>query len=103
MAELKKITKVIKKIDPEAPHHCSLVIDATVGQNALNQVKTFQEAVGVDGLILTKLDGSAKGGVVVSLAEAFKLPIHALGVGEKASDLQAFEAEDFAKSLVAIS
>lgn len=102
MAELEKINRVIKKVDDKAPHHCLLVLDATVGQNAHNQVETFQKMVGVDGLICTKLDGSAKGGVLVALAEKFKLPIHAIGVGESAEDLKSFEAKEFARSLMGL-
>ncbi len=100
MEELKKITRVIQKQDPTAPHATLLVLDATVGQNALSQVKTFQEMVGVSGLIMTKLDGTAKGGILVALAEQFKLPVHALGVGEKSDDLQAFTAEEYVVSLI---
>ena len=100
MEELKKITRVIQKQDPTAPHATLLVLDATVGQNALSQVKTFQEMVGVSGLIMTKLDGTAKGGILIALAERFKLPVHALGVGEKSDDLQSFTAEDYIDSLM---
>ena len=102
MEELKKITRVIQKQDPMAPHATLLVLDATVGQNALSQVKTFQEMIGVTGLIMTKLDGTAKGGILVALAEKFKLPIHALGVGEKSDDLQSFTSEDYINSLMGI-
>ncbi len=100
MAELGKITKVIKKLLPEAPHAVLQVLDATTGQNALAQVKAFKDVAGVTGLVVTKLDGTAKAGIVVALAEQFKLPIHAIGVGEGAEDLQAFKAEDFARALV---
>ena len=100
MAELQKITKVIRKLVPDAPHHVIQVLDATTGQNALAQVKAFREVAGVTGLVVTKLDGTAKAGVVVALATEFKLPIHAIGVGEGADDLQSFEAADFAKALV---
>lgn len=102
MAELQKIRKVLKKIDSMAPHTCLLILDATIGQNAHQQVDTFKEMTGVSGLIMTKLDGSAKGGVVVSLAEKYKLPVHALGVGESSEDLQAFKADDFSKGLLGI-
>ncbi len=102
MAELQKITKVIRKLLPEAPHHVVQVLDATTGQNALAQVKAFREVAGVTGLVVTKLDGTAKAGVVVALAQEFKLPIHAVGVGEGAEDLQSFEAADFAKAMVAV-
>ena len=100
MAELTKITKVIRKVIPDAPHQVIQVLDATTGQNALAQVKAFREVAGVTGLVVTKLDGTAKAGIVVALAEQFKLPIHAIGVGEGAEDLQAFSAEDFARALV---
>lgn len=99
MAELSKITKVIKKLDEQAPHAVIQVLDATTGQNALAQVKAFREVAGVTGLIVTKLDGTAKAGIVVALAEQFKLPIHAIGVGESAEDLQPFSAQDFADAL----
>ena len=102
MEELKKIIRVLKKIDHSAPHSCLLVLDATVGQNAHSQLETFAEMVNVTGLILTKIDGSAKGGVLVSLAQKFDLPVHAIGVGEELNDLQAFNAEDFASSLVGL-
>ncbi len=100
MAELSKITKVIKKLIPDAPHAVLQVLDATTGQNALAQVKAFREVAGVTGLVVTKLDGTAKAGIVVALAEQFKLPIHAIGVGEGAEDLQPFSAEEFAAALV---
>ena len=103
MAELSKITKVIRKLIPEAPHAVIQVLDATTGQNALAQVKAFKEVAGVTGLIVTKLDGTAKAGIVLALAEQFKLPIHAIGVGEGAEDLQPFEAKDFADALVGIA
>ena len=102
MAELSKIRKVIGKLLPEAPHVVLQVLDATTGQNALLQAKAFREVAGVTGLIVTKLDGTAKAGIVVALAEQFKLPIHAIGVGEGAEDLQPFAADDFAKALVGI-
>ena len=102
MAELVKIVRVIKKADATAPHSVLLVMDATVGQNAHSQVETFKEMVDVSGLIVTKLDGSAKGGVVVALAEKFALPVHADGVGEKLDDMHPFEARDFARSLMGL-
>jgi fused signal recognition particle receptor len=102
MQELAKVVRVIKKLDETAPHATLLVLDATTGQNAHAQVEVFSEIAQVTGLVVTKLDGSAKGGVVVALADRFKLPIHAIGVGEGAEDLQPFNAEDFAKSLVGI-
>lgn len=102
MQELAKIVRVIKKLDPSAPHATILTLDATTGQNAHAQVETFRELAQVTGLIVTKLDGSAKGGVLVALADRFGLPIHAIGVGESAADLQPFSAEDFARSLVGL-
>ena len=102
MAELEKIVRVIKKQDPTAPHDCLLVMDATIGQNAHAQVEVFKEMVNVSGLVLTKLDGSAKGGVVVALAEKFGLPVVAIGVGEKAEDMRPFEADAFARSLLGL-
>ena len=100
MEELRKIIRVIRKVDATAPHSVLLVLDATTGQNALQQVRMFKEMVDVSGLVVTKLDGSARGGVVVALAEAFGLPVHAVGVGEQAGDLRAFDATDFARGLV---
>ena len=102
MQELQKILRVLTKIDEEAPHTVLQVLDGTTGQNALSQVQAFQEMVGVTGLVVTKLDGTAKGGVIVALAEKFELPIHAIGVGESIDDLQPFEADDFAKSVVGL-
>ncbi len=103
MDELKKINKVIKKQMPDAPHETILVLDATVGQNALMQVKTFQEIVGISGLIMTKLDGTAKGGILIALAQQFKLPVYALGIGENVDDLRSFSAEDYVHSLLGVS
>lgn len=102
MAELAKIIRVLKKLDPEAPHSSILVLDATIGQNALAQAETFKKIANITGLIVTKLDGTAKGGVLVSLAEKFQLPIHAIGVGEGIEDLKPFEPQAFANSLVGI-
>lgn len=102
MAELKKMERVLKKIDASAPHDCILVLDATVGQNAHSQVEVFREMVNVTGLIVTKVDGSAKGGVVVALAERFGLPVYAIGVGEGMEDMRAFEARTFARSLLGL-
>jgi len=102
MAELQKIIRVLKKLDPEAPHDCLLVLDATTGQNAHAQVETFKQLVQITGLIVTKLDGSARGGVLVALAERFGLPVHAIGVGESAEDLRPFAARDFARSLMGL-
>ena len=102
MEELAKIIRVIRKIDSLSPHHCLLTLDATTGQNALSQVEIFKEMAEISGLIVTKLDGSAKGGILLSLAEKFGLPVHAIGVGEKIEDLQSFEAQEFAKSLMGV-
>ena len=103
MDELAKIVRVIRKLDESAPHDSVIVLDGTVGQNALSQVKAFQQAADVSGLIVTKLDGSAKGGVVVALAEEFGLPVHAVGVGEGADDLQPFNAQEFANALTGVT
>jgi fused signal recognition particle receptor len=100
MAELEKIVRVLRKQDETAPHDCVLVLDATTGQNALSQVQTFKELVNVTGLIVTKLDGTARGGILVSLADRFGLPVHAVGVGEKAEDMRPFTAQDFARGLL---
>lgn len=101
MDELKKIARVVKKLDPSAPHETLLVLDATIGQNALNQTQEFKEAVEISGLVLTKLDGTAKGGVVFALAKQHNLPIRFIGVGEKIDDLKPFEAETFVQALLA--
>ena len=102
MDELGKIVRVLKKVDPEAPHDVVLVLDATTGQNAHNQVEVFKNMVSLTGLIVTKLDGTAKGGVVVALARRFGLPIHAIGVGEAIDDLRSFEAAAFARALLGL-
>lgn len=102
MEELEKIVRVLKKADPSAPHTVLLVLDATTGQNAADQVKVFQEIIGINALIVTKLDGTAKGGIIVSLSKQFGIPIVALGVGETADDLKPFNAIDFAKGLLDI-
>ncbi|MBS7792208.1 signal recognition particle-docking protein FtsY [Roseococcus sp. SDR] len=102
MEELRKVVRVLKRDDATIPHDTLLVLDATTGQNAVSQVRVFKEMVDVTGLVVTKLDGSAKGGVVVALAQEFALPVHAVGVGEKAADLRPFEARDFARSLVGL-
>jgi fused signal recognition particle receptor len=102
MAELQKIVRVLKKIDPAAPHAVLLVLDATVGQNAHAQAETFRDMIGVTGIVMTKLDGTARGGVLVSLAEKYGIPVHYIGVGESADDLRPFEAEAFARSLVGL-
>lgn len=100
MEELHKINRVIKKIDASAPHENIIILDATNGQNAKNQLETFDKIVGISGIIITKLDGTAKGGILVALAEEFKKPIYAIGIGEKIEDLQEFSAKEFAKHLV---
>ncbi|MDE2580263.1 MAG: signal recognition particle-docking protein FtsY [Rhodospirillales bacterium] len=102
MEELTKVVRVMRKRDPTAPHSVLLVLDATTGQNAVQQVKVFKEMVAVTGLIVTKLDGSARGGIVVALAETFGLPVHAVGVGERAGDLRPFDATEFARGLVGL-
>jgi len=99
MEELAKIVRVIRKKDPDAPHNTLLVLDASTGQNAVGQVETFRKIADVTGLVMTKLDGTAKGGVLVALADRFGLPIHAIGVGENIEDLQAFDPDDFARAL----
>jgi len=103
MAELEKIIRVIKKVDDTAPHTTLLVMDSTIGQNAHSQVETFKEMVNVSGLVMTKLDGSARGGVVIGLAEKFALPVHAVGVGEGIDDLRPFEARAFARALMGLA
>ncbi|MBC6416286.1 MAG: signal recognition particle-docking protein FtsY [Rhodospirillales bacterium] len=100
MDELAKIQRVLKKQDPDAPHDILLVLDATTGQNAIPQVQIFKDLVSVTGLVVTKLDGSAKGGILIALAERFGLPIHAIGVGEGAEDLKPFDAKSFSRSLM---
>lgn len=102
MAELQKIVRVMKKVDPAAPHTVLLVLDATVGQNAHAQAEIFREMIGVTGIVMTKLDGTARGGVLVSLAEKYGIPIHAIGVGETADDLRPFDPREFARSLVGL-
>ena len=99
MDELAKIVRVLKKLEPEAPHGVLLVLDATTGQNALNQVELFQQVAGVTGLVVTKLDGTARGGILVAIAARFGLPVHAIGVGEGIDDLESFDAEDFARAI----
>ncbi len=99
MAELEKIVRVIRKLDPTAPHAVLLILDATTGQNAISQVEAFKAAVPVTGLVMTKLDGTAKGGILVALAARFQLPIHFIGIGEGEDDLQTFDADQFARAL----
>jgi len=100
MEEYKKIANVTKKIDPKAPHEVILVLDATSGQNVINQVEEFNKIIPITGLVMTKLDGTAKGGILIAIAKKYKLPIIALGLGEKEDDLQIFEAEKFANSFI---
>lgn len=102
MEELAKIVRVLRKVDPTAPHNTLLVLDATTGQNAVTQVEIFRKIADVSGLVMTKLDGTAKGGVLVALADKFGLPIHAIGVGEQIDDLAPFDPDDFARALVGI-
>jgi fused signal recognition particle receptor len=102
MEELAKIVRVIRKVDPSAPHNTLLVLDATTGQNAVMQVEIFRKIADVSGLVMTKLDGTAKGGVLVSLADKFGLPIHAIGVGEQIDDLSPFDPQEFARALVGL-
>jgi fused signal recognition particle receptor len=102
MGELEKIVRVIRKVEPAAPHAVLLVLDATVGQNALSQVETFGKTSGVTGLVMTKLDGSARGGILVAIATKFGLPVHFIGVGEGIDDLNDFTARDFARALVGL-
>lgn len=101
MEELKKVNRVVKKLDPDAPHETMLVIDGGTGQNALAQAREFHEAIGVTGITLTKLDGSAKGGILFALAERMRLPIRYIGVGEQVEDLGVFDAGEFVKALLA--
>jgi len=103
MEEYKKIANVTKKIDPEAPHDVILVLDATSGQNIINQVEEFNKIIPITGLIMTKLDGTAKGGILLAIAKRYKLPIIALGLGEKEDDLQIFSAEKFAEAFIQIN
>jgi len=102
MEELEKIVRVMKKVDPTAPHAVLLVLDATVGQNALSQVEVFQKVAGVTGLAMTKLDGTARGGILVAIAQKFSLPVHFIGVGEGVDDLAPFSAKDFARAVAGV-
>ena len=102
MNELEKVVRVIKKVDASAPHAVLLVLDATVGQNALSQVEAFHRIAGVTGLVMTKLDGTARGGILVALSQKYKLPVHFIGVGEGVDDLAPFTAPDFAKAIAGI-
>ena len=102
MAELEKIIRVIRKLDPTAPHSVLLTLDATTGQNALQQVDIFGKRAGVTGLVMTKLDGTARGGILVAIADRYHLPVHFIGIGESVDDLEPFAAEDFAKALAGL-
>jgi fused signal recognition particle receptor len=102
MDELEKMVRVMKKVDPTAPHAVLLVLDATVGQNALSQVEVFRSVAGVTGLVMTKLDGTARGGILVAIADKYRLPVHFIGVGEGVEDLAPFEAKDFARAVAGI-
>ena len=102
MVELQKIVRVMKKVDPAAPHAVLLVLDATVGQNALSQVEVFRDIAGVSGLVMTKLDGTARGGILVAIAAKYGLPVHFIGVGEGIDDLAPFSAKDFARAITGI-
>ena len=102
MTELEKIIRVMKKVDESAPHAVLLVLDATVGQNAISQVEAFSKTAGVTGLVMTKLDGTARGGILVAIAEKFEMPVHFIGVGEGVDDLQPFTARDFARAMAGL-
>ena len=102
MNELEKVVRVMRKVDATAPHAVLLVLDATVGQNALSQVEAFHRVAGVTGLVMTKLDGTARGGILVALAQKYKLPVHFIGVGEGVDDLSPFTAGDFARAIAGI-
>ena len=102
MTELKKIKRVLNKCDPEAPHEILMVLDATLGQNALNQVKQFKEAIDITGIVITKLDGTAKGGIIFAIAKATKIPIRFIGIGEGIEDLRPFDADEFVNALFAV-
>jgi fused signal recognition particle receptor len=99
MEELEKVVRVLKKLDPGAPHSVLLVLDATTGQNAVSQVEVFAKSAGVTGLVMTKLDGTARGGILVAISAKHKLPVHAIGVGEGVDDLQPFDAGEFARAI----
>ncbi len=102
MAELEKVIRVIKKIDPDAPHDVLLTLDATTGQNALSQVDVFGKTAGVTGLVMTKLDGTAKGGILVAIAKKYQIPVHLIGVGEAVDDLEAFDPQSFARAIAGL-
>jgi fused signal recognition particle receptor len=101
MDELEKVIRVLRKLDPTAPHDCVLVLDATTGQNALSQVEVFREKAGVSGVVMTKLDGTARGGILVAIAAKHRIPVHAIGVGEGVDDLQPFDPKEFARAIAA--
>ena len=103
MAELEKVIRVMRKLDPEAPHAALLVLDATTGQNAVNQVEIFGKVAGITGLVVTKLDGTARGGILVAIARKFGLPVHMIGVGEGIDDLQTFSAEAYARAITGVA
>jgi len=103
MAELEKVIRVIRKLDPETPHATLLVLDATTGQNAVNQVEIFGQVAGITGLVMTKLDGTARGGILVAIARKFGLPVHLIGIGEGIDDLQPFDAEAYARAITGAS
>lgn len=102
MAELEKVIRVIRKVDPQAPHDVLLTLDATTGQNALNQVDVFGKTAGVTGLVMTKLDGTAKGGILVAIAKKHQMPVHLIGVGEAIDDLEAFDPQSFARAIAGL-
>jgi fused signal recognition particle receptor len=102
MGELSKIKRVVGKFDESAPHDVVLVLDATTGQNALNQIEVFTEIAGVTGLVMTKLDGTARGGILVAAADKYGVPVHAIGIGETMQDLRPFQAQDFARALAGV-
>jgi fused signal recognition particle receptor len=102
MGELEKVVRVLKKVDADAPHAVLLVLDATVGQNALSQVEEFSKTAGVTGLVMTKLDGTARGGILVAIADKYRLPVHFIGVGEGVDDLEPFAARDFARAIAGL-
>ncbi|MBN8919292.1 MAG: signal recognition particle-docking protein FtsY, partial [Rhizobiales bacterium] len=102
MAELEKVVRVMRKVDATAPHAVLLVLDATVGQNALSQVEAFRATAGVTGLVMTKLDGTARGGILVAIAERYRMPVHFIGVGETVDDIESFSARDFARAIAGL-
>jgi len=102
MEQLKKIHRVINKKDENAPHHRVLIVDATAGQNVQNQITAFRDAIDINGIIITKLDTSSKGGIIISISNTHKIPIHAIGVGEKQEDLNTFEAEPYARAMLGL-